>query len=798
VTATIEVATNAAATTWDDISDAVERTSMRFGGIAYNGEIGQGFGFDLKDPSAIYSLPARRVVRITVGGNILFRGRVLAKGVSRGLARAGDAREFDVELVDANAHLYGIIVDGWVRPAETVAARVQALLDTFLSGSPRASTNLADTYFNDAIVYSLPAKTYTDTDPNGVLDHVARMAACIYHVAVDGDDDALFFDVPTSPADAAGLSVTDVSPNYTTSFPPRIENAQATQDGAELTTGLRLKYGDAQPPAFIDVVDAAAEAAHDYWRVPVFSGGASTVGEATTEANGVLTEVKTEELRFGFSILLDESQTDLIRAGQTFSVRSAGAGVTTPRTVRAGRVEWEEAGAGDKWFCHIESGPLERIARRLDRKELKQAINDSIGNPGGQIGEAIDDHCCDLPPYVCVPTDPTIYWDDGSRNGIVDIAANDSGGWSNSLISLILYEGVTYRLKTFITTEGGDNHITSVGVSGTGLVAQNDHGSQIDGDWNPGNATFPIESTFTPPPGTPYEVFPSADRAFFALNNTTLLTGWVNVEYVSGIDPRFPDGLVTCDGDPPEVGQRTGEQVTVGPDGEIVTNYPYEPGSLHVSPVGSVTPTETDPAAGEATVPLPEGTVIVVHYQIADPTPTGGTNASPTPGTVNVIPQTVTEALLYRHGGGDLIMAHGNVGSAETFDLADGNLHTATLDQNSTFTFTSPASGAGRWMTMILEGGTGSPYAVTWPGSVTWIAGAAPDEPDDGDAILMTFLTVDGGTSWVGMVAGGSSSGASASTTPSSILLASDHGVPFAFDDILQASDGSDFLYASE
>lgn len=39
---------------------------------------------------------------------------------------------------------------------------------------------------------------------------------------------------------------------------------------------------------------------------------------------------------------------------------------------------------------------------------------------------------------------------------------------------------------------------------------------------------------------------------------------------------------------------------------------------------------------------------------------------------------------------------------------------------------------------------------------------------------------------------------ASASGGIGSLLLASDHGVPIVFDDILQASDGSDFIYASE
>src|SRR5688572_33487197 len=99
---------------------------MRWGGTARDGEVGTGFGFDLDDDAGTVTLPSKRVIRWTVGGTVRARGRVTAKGVARGGTVVDDARQFDVEVDDANTHLYGIVVHGWVRPEETDVARITA------------------------------------------------------------------------------------------------------------------------------------------------------------------------------------------------------------------------------------------------------------------------------------------------------------------------------------------------------------------------------------------------------------------------------------------------------------------------------------------------------------------------------------------------------------------------------------------------------------------------------------------------------------------------------------------------
>lgn len=107
-------------------------------------------------------------------------------------------------------------------------------------------------------------------------------------------------------------------------------------------------------------------------------------------------------------------------------------------------------------------------------------------------------------------------------------------------------------------------------------------------------------------------------------------------------------------------------------------------------------------------------------------------------------------------GGQSVIKAHGAMGATETFDPTDGNVHTATLDANCTFTLNVPTgSGASTLELYLTQDGTGS-RLVTWPGSVIWPGGTAPTLSTAASSVDRIILeTLDGGTNWYGLRVGG-------------------------------------------
>ena len=96
--------------------------------------------------------------------------------------------------------------------------------------------------------------------------------------------------------------------------------------------------------------------------------------------------------------------------------------------------------------------------------------------------------------------------------------------------------------------------------------------------------------------------------------------------------------------------------------------------------------------------------------------------------------------------------AIGNTGATRTFDLSTANFFSATLDQASTFTFSNPAA-SGDFCGFALALTNGGAFTITWPGSVDWAAGTAPTLTAAG-LDLLVFTTYDGGTTWLGLVAG--------------------------------------------
>jgi hypothetical protein len=88
-------------------------------------------------------------------------------------------------------------------------------------------------------------------------------------------------------------------------------------------------------------------------------------------------------------------------------------------------------------------------------------------------------------------------------------------------------------------------------------------------------------------------------------------------------------------------------------------------------------------------------------------------------------------------------------GTTPTCNVDAAGAFSLTMTGNTTFTF----SGAdNNWSQGFVLQLTGNGSTVTWPTSVKWAGGTAPDAPASGETDIYVFWTRDGGTNWYGVL----------------------------------------------
>ena len=88
-------------------------------------------------------------------------------------------------------------------------------------------------------------------------------------------------------------------------------------------------------------------------------------------------------------------------------------------------------------------------------------------------------------------------------------------------------------------------------------------------------------------------------------------------------------------------------------------------------------------------------------------------------------------------------------GTTPTINAAASGVFYLTMSGNTTFTFTNTSANWGVGFVLYLTGNGGT---VTWPASVDWSGGTAPDAPANGETDVLVFHTRDG-SNWVGALA---------------------------------------------
>jgi hypothetical protein len=91
-------------------------------------------------------------------------------------------------------------------------------------------------------------------------------------------------------------------------------------------------------------------------------------------------------------------------------------------------------------------------------------------------------------------------------------------------------------------------------------------------------------------------------------------------------------------------------------------------------------------------------------------------------------------------------------GTSPAPDADNAGYFSLSTSGNTTFTFGGVTSG--RSVSFVLEVTAGGTHTLTWPGTVDWAGGTAPDAPASGEKNVYAFITRDGGTNWYGFLSG--------------------------------------------
>lgn len=175
--------------------------------------------------------------------------------------------------------------------------------------------------------------------------------------------------------------------------------------------------------------------------------------------------------------------------------------------------------------------------------------------------------------------------------------------------------------------------------------------------------------------------------------------------------------------------------------------------SVYNYPINSTLELTTTTAAGSSTSSVDMSCITdIIDDKLGNLSPVAASGSfndltdTPTNHVTTDTAQTITASKTFSQGPFGAMYAL----PAAAIDLSQGVVFTKTITANTTFTITNVPTGVAATFNLILT--NGGSKTITWPSSVKWTDGTAPDLTASGVDVL-TFLTPDGGTTWYGTVA---------------------------------------------
>lgn len=101
----------------------------------------------------------------------------------------------------------------------------------------------------------------------------------------------------------------------------------------------------------------------------------------------------------------------------------------------------------------------------------------------------------------------------------------------------------------------------------------------------------------------------------------------------------------------------------------------------------------------------------------------------------------------------ETLVTNGATTGTVTIDIANGNVYDLTMAGATTLVFSNPAPTSQACSFTLKINMPSTLYAITWPASIKWDKEAVPTFVASKTAYI-SFVTIDGGTRWHGLVGG--------------------------------------------